>query len=36
MSSHLWCQVCVWSLGGGVGNDDGLPWSGARVYRHGC
>ena len=27
--------VCV-VVRGGVGDDDGLPWGGARVYRHGC
>ena len=27
--------VCV-VLGGGVGDDNGLPRIGARVYRHGC
>ena len=23
-------------VGGGVGDDAGLPWGGARVYRHRC
>ena len=23
-------------VGGGVGDDDGLPWGGARVYPQGC
>ena len=36
MSSHRCCQVCVWSLGLGVGDDDGLPWGGAWLYRHRC
>ena len=24
------------AVGGGVGDDDGLPWGGARVYRYLC
>ena len=32
---HLLPGVCV-VVGGGVGDDDGLPRSGARVYRHRC
>ena len=36
MSSHLCCQVFVHVfIGGGVGDDDGLPRGGAQVYRHG-
>ena len=27
--------VCV-AVGGGVGDDHGLPWGGARVHCHGC
>ena len=27
--------VCV-VVGGGVGDDDGLPWGGARMYRDRC
>ena len=27
--------LCV-VVGGGVGDDDGLPWVGARMYRHSC
>ena len=36
MSPHLYCLVCVWSFGGGVGDDDALPLGGAWVYRHRC
>ena len=31
----LLLDVCV-VVGGGVGDDDGLPWGGARMYRHRC
>ena len=36
MSSVLRCQVCVWSLTGGVGDENVLPRGAASVYRHGC
>ena len=35
MSSHRCCKVCV-VVGGGVGDDDGLPWAGPWMYRHRC
>ena len=36
MSPHLCCQVCVWPLWGGVGDDDGSPQAGAWAYRNVC
>ena len=36
MSSHHCCQVCVWLFRGRPGDDDGLPWGGAPMYRHRC